>query len=59
MLVSSAKSLVTDEISVVMSLINIKNKTGPRTEPCGTPALIGTELDIDPFITTACFLLPR
>ena len=39
-LVSSAKSLMLDPISLTMSFkfIYSRNKRGPRIEPCGTPA---------------------
>ena len=35
-LVSSAKSLMLDPISLRMSFIYSRNKRGPRIEPCGT-----------------------
>ena len=34
---SSAKSLVLELMSSGRSFIKIKNSTGPRTDPCGTP----------------------
>ena len=34
------------------SLIQIKNRSAPNTEPCGTPALIICHEDILPFRTT-------
>ena len=37
-LVSSAKSLMLDPISLTMSFIYSRNNRGPRIEPCGTPA---------------------
>ena len=36
-----------------------KNNKGPRTEPCGIPALISPHDDSEPFITTRCFRLLR
>ena len=35
-----------------MSLINNKKRVGPRTEPCGTPEVTGTEQECAPFTTT-------
>ena len=56
---SSAKSLGLQIKLSGRSLINIKNGRGPRTEPWGTPDLIGFHEDFTPFITTLCFLLKR
>ena len=39
------------------SLIYIKNNRGPRMNPCGTPALIGSQLDSWPFNNTLWILL--
>ena len=58
-LTSSAKSLSlawpiqADETS----FIKIKNKTGPRTEPCGTPLVTLATLEKQLSITTHCSLL--
>ena len=41
------------------SLIYIKNKSGPSTEPWATPYFTEDWLDIWPFIETNCFLLKR
>ena len=37
-LVSSANSLIFEPISVTMSFIYNRNKSGPSIDPCGTPA---------------------
>lgn len=42
---SSANNFILHSMLLVMSLINIKNKTGPSTDPCGTPDVTGTFLD--------------
>ena len=55
--VLSANSEALDERLIPISFIYIKNKIGPRTEPCGTPALIVCQVEDLPFITTLCFLL--
>ena len=36
-----------------------RNRIGPKTEPCGTRELTGTDHDSSPSITTVCDLLPR
>ena len=36
------------------SLMNIENRLGPKTEPCGTPALIGSYTDFTPSVTVDC-----
>ena len=41
------------------SLINTRNKRGPKTDPSGTPDLIGLQDELAPFIITLCFLLLR
>jgi len=40
-----------------MSLMNMRNNTGPKTEPCGTPLQTGLQVDCSPLIHTLCFLL--
>ena len=40
MVVSSANKSVSDCICKGRSLINNKNKSGPKIEPCGTPSVI-------------------
>ena len=41
------------------SLTYIKNKRGPRMEPCGTPARISTQKEHWSFKTILCFLLVK
>ena len=53
--VSSANNLIEHPISKTMSLINIRNRRGPRIDPCGTPAFIVSRVDSLPFIITFCF----
>ena len=36
------------------SLIEIRNKSGPKTDPCGTPALTFFRLDKQPFAVKEC-----
>ena len=43
--------------TLYMSLINIMNKTGPSTEPCGTPQTVSSKLGDCSFSITYCFLL--
>ena len=40
--VSSANSLLVDEITLAKSFMSINKNKGPNTEPCGTPAKTGT-----------------
>ena len=47
--ISSANSLGMELSPSGRSLKYIKNKRDPRMEPCGTPALIGSQLDSWPF----------
>ena len=42
---SSANSFTVETKSSVRSLMQIRKKSGPRMEPCGTPALTGNHLD--------------
>ena len=44
-LVSSAKSRLFDPMSSTMSLINNKKRSGPKIDPCGTPARMVFHLD--------------
>ena len=41
------------------SITYIKNNRGPRMDPCGTPVLIGSQLDSWPFNNTLWKLLER
>ena len=43
--VSSANSLTPHETSFTMSFTYMRNKRGPRTDPCGTPVSIAPQLD--------------
>ena len=38
------------------SLMNIRKRVGPRTDPCGTPLVTSVQSEYLPFITTLCFL---
>ena len=50
--VSSANNLVCFlGIQYIISLIYNENKSGPSTEPCGTPKFIGFKSDFIPLIT--------
>ena len=42
-----------------MSLIYIKNRSGPRVEPCGTPHWIESGFDLTFSTSTYCVLLSR
>ena len=48
---SSAKRNIQFSSSFMMSLINMRNSSGPRMEPWGTPAFIGFVDDSSPAIT--------
>ena len=54
---AAAKSLGLQTKLSGRSLMNIRNKSRPRTEPWGTPDFIGFHIDVTPFKTTLCFLL--
>ena len=41
-MVSSAKSLMFNIIPSEVSLMKMRNRMGPRTDPCGTPDVLGT-----------------
>ena len=58
--VSSAK-LETNYVatSLSMSPMSTKNKSGPRTDPCGTPDLTYAGILFIPLTTTACLRLVR
>jgi hypothetical protein len=58
--VSSAKSLILQLlITCTMSFMNIRKRSGPRTDPCGTPAQIFPHVDFAPLIMTLCCLSVR
>ena len=44
---------------LLKTLIYSKNDKGPKTEPSGTPHVIGSCSDITLSINTYCFLLER
>ena len=50
--VSSANSFTVDVMSTDRSLMYIKKKSGPKMDPCGTPAFTGNHSDVWPFRTT-------
>ncbi|KAK4832380.1 LOW QUALITY PROTEIN: hypothetical protein QYF61_022235 [Mycteria americana] len=50
--VSSANFLRVHSIPLSRSLIKILNRTGPNTEPWGTPLVTGHQLEQTPFTTT-------
>ena len=53
--VSSAKSIVKSLSDILArSLIRIKNRIGPSTEPCGTPVNKVLLDELTPFITEYC-----
>ena len=57
---SSANSLDSDVlIQRGKSLMKILNSSGPRMEPCGTPYLIGSNVDLLDFMQTDCVLLDK
>merc|ERR1712240_323425 len=57
---SSANRLDSDVlIERGKSFIKILKRRGPRMEPCGTPYLIGSNVDLLDFIHTDCVLLDR
>ena len=51
-LLSSANRLSGDRTSSGKSFINMRNNTGPRTDPCGTPLVTLHASEVDPLITT-------
>ena len=54
--VSSAYNLVSNSEAKGKSLMYNKNKSGPRTDPWGTPISIGNSLDFQPFTNVYCFI---
>ena len=55
-LVSSANIYKKEVVMLGSSFMNMVNKVGPRTEPCGTPLLTSWMEDEVPLMTTHCFL---
>ena len=55
-LVSSANFSVPLVVPTLRSLINIKNKTGPSTEPWGTPLMTCCQLELEPSSLIFCHL---
>ena len=49
---SANRPRIFDWMLLTVSLIKIRNSSGPRIEPCGTPAKIDAQSDIIPFMTT-------
>ena len=56
---SSAKSFTMDEVPLVKSLMQIRKNSGPRIEPCSTPALIFSHSDVFPLRATLSNLFDR
>ena len=50
--VSMANNLAVELSPSGRSLISFKDNKGPRIDPCGTPGLIGNQLDSWPFDNT-------
>ena len=59
MVVSSAKERTLRDVDRDKSLIYIRNKSGPKIEPCGTPTEIDDVLDLQPFISVNCVRLDK
>ena len=55
-MVSSANSLMLLLIESGMSLMYMRNRQGPNTDPCGTPDSTWQEPDCSPSRTTLCDL---
>ena len=51
---SSAKSLMFELIESVMSFMYNRKRTGPRTEPWGTPEMTLAGDEWEPFTDTVC-----
>lgn len=56
---SSAYNLTLEEICCVTLFMNNKKRHRPSTDPCGTPDVISSHLDLTPFNVTHYFLLLR
>jgi len=58
--VSSAnRNIFEDDADVGRSLTNIKNNSGPRILPWGTPEITGSWSEMEPFMVTHCILEVR
>ena len=57
--VSSANKRIFELMFSVMSFINTKNRSGPNTDPWGTPAFIWPVQEESLPMTTFCFLLDK
>src|ERR1044072_4298501 len=55
--VSSANFPIVDIKFESISLISIRKRTGPKTEPCGTPLVTFAQSDDSPSTHTFCLLL--
>ena len=53
---SSAKSLISESMSVEISFMYRENNNGPRTAPCGTPDKTGAHSEVSRFTTARCVL---
>jgi len=56
---SSAKRRISDVMLSETSLMYRRKSKGPRTVPCGTPDVTGSQVDWDPFTTTRCLRLDK
>ena len=56
---SASDSILSLFVQVLMSLIYIKNKIGPRMDPCGTPVVRYVWLDFELPISVNCFLFDK
>ena len=56
---SSANDRRFNSVELDMSLILIRNKIGPRIEPCGTPHVISLSEDLCSLTWVYCFQLER
>ena len=58
-ILSSAKRRIEDLMFPSMSFMLSKKRTGPRTEPCGTPDVPSVMSDRAPLTETLCLRLDR
>ena len=58
-ILSYAKRRIEDLIFPFMSFMQSKKRTGPRTEPCGTPDVTSVLSDRAPLTETLCLRLDR